>query len=64
MSKKEEKVAHLNILLDGVERLVTGDLELGVGAAGNLDNHIHQILGLVGPEGDVVKRGHNLAVLG
>lgn len=33
------ELALLNVLLDRVERLFLGDLHLGVGPSGNLDNH-------------------------
>jgi hypothetical protein len=52
----ESELALLDILLDGVERLLLGDLHLGVGPSGNLNNHVEDGLGLVGEEGDVAMR--------
>lgn len=33
------ELALLNVLLDRVESLLLGDLHLGIGPSGNLDNH-------------------------
>lgn len=49
------QLALLDVLLDGVEDLVLGDLELGVGPAGDLDNHVEDVLGGVGKQGHVVE---------
>lgn len=38
----------LDILLDGVECLLFGDLHLGVGPSGNLDDHVEDTVVLVG----------------
>lgn len=38
------ELALLNVLLDRVERLFLGDLHLGVGPSGNLDNHCRLML--------------------
>lgn len=51
----EAELALLNVLLDGVEGLILGDLELGVGPAGNLDDHVEDVLGLVGIQRNVVE---------
>ena len=59
----EAKLALLDVLLDGVELLVLGDLELGVGPAGDLNNHVVHVLGLVGIQGHVVERGDGDTVL-
>ena len=64
-----EAVAHvaqatlLDVLLDGIERLLLGDFHLGIGPAGNLDDHVEYAIALIGEERDVVKRGDDLAVL-
>ena len=52
----ETELALLDVLLDRVERLFLGDLHLGVGPSGNLNDHVEDGLGLVGEEGDVAAR--------
>jgi hypothetical protein len=64
-----EAVAHiaqtalLNILFDGIERLLLGDLHLGVSPARNFDDHVQDSVVLVCEKGDVVKGGHDSAIL-
>lgn len=64
-----EAVAHvaqaalLDVLLDGIERLLLGDFHLGVGPAGDLDDHVEDAIALIGEERDVVERGDDLAVV-
>jgi len=58
----ETELALLDILLDRVELLVLGDLELGVTPAGDLDNHVVDVLGLVGVERNIVEQGDGGAV--
>lgn len=43
-------------LEDGVELLLLGDLHLGVGPAGNLNDHVEDGLVVIGVEGDVAAR--------
>lgn len=50
----EAELALLDILLDGVEGFLLGDLHLGVGPAGDLDDHVEDTSILVGEQGDVV----------
>lgn len=85
------KLALLDVLLDGVEKLLLGDLvgkssvskavhqhgkqkgrpgqawetnlELGIGPAGDLDDHVQDALLLVGVQGDVVEGGDGDAIL-
>jgi hypothetical protein len=57
------ELALLGVLEDGVELLLLGDLELGVGPAGDLDNHVEDGAVLVGEEGDIVEGRDDLAVL-
>ena len=59
----ETQAALLNILLDGVERLILGDLKLGVGPTGDLDNHVEDAMALVGKERNVVEGGDDGSVL-
>ena len=59
----ETQTALLDVLLDGVERFLLGDLELGVGPAGDLYNHVQDTITLVGKEGDVVEGGDDGSVL-
>jgi hypothetical protein len=64
-----EAVAHvaqttlLDVLLDGVERLLLGDFHLGIGPAGNLDDHVEYAIVPIRKERDVVERRDNLAIL-
>ena len=57
------QTALLDVLLDGVEGLLLGDLHLGVRPAGHLDDHVEDAIVLVGEEGDVVEGGDDLAIL-
>ena len=57
------KAALLDILLDGVEGLLFGDLHLGVGPAGDLNYHVEDTIVLVGKERDVVEGGNDRAVI-
>ena len=56
-----EAVAHvaqatlLDVLLDGVERLLLGDFHLGIGPAGNLDDHVENAIVTIRKERDVVE---------
>ena len=59
----EAQTALLDILLDGIELLLLGDLELGVGPAGNLDDHVEDALALVSEERDVVEGRDDGAIL-
>ena len=52
----------LNVLLDGVEGLLLGDLELRIGPARNLDDHVEDAAVLVGEKRDVVEWRNNLLV--
>jgi hypothetical protein len=52
----ESELSLLDVLLDGVEGFLLGNLHLGVGPSGNLDDHVQDGLGLVGEEGDVTAR--------
>jgi len=52
----ETQTTLLDVLLDGVERLFLADLELGVGPAGDLDDHVENAIALVGKERNVVER--------
>ena len=64
-----EAVAHvaqatlLDVLLDGIERLLLGDFHLGVGPARNLDDHVEYAIALIGEERDVMERGDDPAIL-
>lgn len=64
-----EAVAHvaqttlLDVLLDGVERLFLGDFHLGIGPAGNLDDHVENAIVPICKERDVVERGDDLTAL-
>ena len=51
----EAELALLDILLDGVQVLILGDLELGVGPTGNLNNHVEDVVGLVSIERNIVE---------
>ena len=54
----------LDVLLDGVERLLLGDFHLCIGPAGNLDDHVENAIVPICKERDVMeRRDHELAVL-
>ena len=53
------EAALLDVLLDGVERLLLGDLHLGVRPARHLDDHVQDAIVLVGEERDVVEGGND-----
>jgi hypothetical protein len=55
--------ASLDILLDGVERLLLGDLHLRVGPARNFNDHVEDPLVLIGEEGDVMEGRENGPIL-
>ena len=57
------ETALLDILLDGVERLLLRDFHLGVGPTGNLDDHVEDAIGLVGEQRNVVPRRDDLSLL-
>jgi hypothetical protein len=59
----ETQTTLFDVLLDGVERLILGDLELGVGPTGDLDDHVEDAIALVGEERDVVEGGDDGPVL-
>lgn len=50
------KLALLDVLLDGVERLLLGDFHLCVGPPGNFDDHVKNAILLISVERDVVER--------
>jgi hypothetical protein len=64
-----EAVAHvaqatlLDVLLNGVERLLLGDLHLGIGPAGNFDDHVEDAVVLVRKKGDIVEGRYDRAIL-
>lgn len=53
----------LNVLFDGVERFILGDLKLSVGPTRNLYNHVEDAIVLVGKERNVVEGGDDGSVL-
>ena len=57
------ETALLDILLDGVERLLLGDFHLGVGPTGDLNDHVEDPIGLVGKQRNVVPRRDDLSLL-
>ena len=59
----ETQATLLDVLFDGIECLFLGDLELGVGPAGDLDNHVEDAIALVGKERNVVEGGDDGSVL-
>ena len=59
----ETQTALFDVLLDGVEWLLLGDLELGVGPARDLDNHVEDAIALVGKERNVVERREGGSIL-
>ena len=59
----ETQTTLLDVLFDGVERFVLGDLKLGVGPTRDLYNHVEDAIVLVGKERDVVEGGDDGSVL-
>ena len=59
----EAELALLDVLLDGVECFLLGGFHLGVGPAGDLDNHVEDAEVLVCEEGDVMEGGNDGAIL-
>ena len=57
------QTALLDVLLDGVEGLLLGDLHLRVGPAGDLNDHVEDGVVLVGEERDVVEGRHHTAIV-
>ncbi len=64
-----EAIAHvtqatlLDVLFDGVERLLLGDFHLCIGPAGNLDYHVEDAIVPICKERDVMERRNDLAIL-
>jgi len=52
-----------DVLFDWIEWLLLGDLELCVGPAGDLNNHVEDAIALVSKEGNVVEWGNDGAIL-
>ena len=57
------ELALLDVLLDGVEIFLLGDLLFGVGPAGDLDNHVEDGLLVIGVQRDIVERRDGHAIL-
>jgi hypothetical protein len=64
-----EAIAHvtqatlLDVLLDGVERLLLGDFHLCIGPTGNLDDHVEDAVVPIRKQRDVMERRNDLAIL-
>ena len=59
----ETQTTLLDVLFNGVECFILGDLKLGVGPARDLYNHVEDAIVLVGEERDVVEWGEDGSVL-
>ena len=59
----EAQTTLLDVLLDGIEWLLLGDLEFSVGPAGDFDNHVEDTIALVCKERNVVEGGDDGSVL-
>jgi hypothetical protein len=59
----EAQTALLDVLFDGIERFLLGDLELGVGPTGDLYNHVEDAIALIGKERNVVEGGNDASVV-
>lgn len=57
------QAAFLDVLLDGVERLLLRDFHLSVGPPRDLDDHVQDAIVLVGEEGNVVPGRDDVTVL-
>lgn len=53
----------LDVLFDGVEGLLLGDLHLRVSPSGDLDDHVEDALVAIDEEGEVMERRDDRAVL-
>lgn len=53
----------LDVLLDGIERLFSRGLHLGVSPAGNFDDHVEDAIVLIRKERDVMERGDDGSIL-
>lgn len=59
----ETKAALFDVLFDGVERFLLGNLHLCIGPAGDLDDHVQDAIVLVSKERDVVEGRKDCSVL-
>jgi hypothetical protein len=59
----ETQTTLFDVLLDGVERFLLRNLDLGVSPTGDLDNHVEDAIALVGKKRNVVEWGDNSSVL-
>jgi hypothetical protein len=59
----EAQTTLLDILFDGIERLLLGYFHLGICPAGNFDDHVENTIVLVEEERDIVEWRDDLAVL-
>ena len=59
----ETQATLLDVLLDWIEWLLLGDLELCVGPTRDLDNHVEDAIALVGKKRDVVEWGDDGSIL-
>ena len=57
------QAAFLNILLDGVERLLFRDFHFGISPTRDFDDHVEDAIALVGEEWDIVERRDDRSVL-
>ena len=55
----ETEPALLDVLFDGVERLLLGDLHFGIGPPRDLNDHIEDAKLLIGVEGNVMEGRDN-----
>lgn len=58
----ETQATLFDVLFDGVESLLLGDFHLGVGPAGDLDDHVEDAIVPVGEKRDVMEGGNDLTV--
>jgi hypothetical protein len=59
----EAEAALFDILFDGVEGLLLGNLHLRVSPTRDLDDHVEDAIALVGKKRNVMKRGHDGIVM-
>jgi hypothetical protein len=57
------QLALLDILFNGIEILLFGNLHLRVSPTRNFNNHIEDAVVLISEEGDVMERGDDGAIL-
>lgn len=59
----ETQTTFFDVLLDGIEGLIPGDFDLGIGPTGDLDNHVEDAIALISKERNVVEGGDDASTV-